>query len=173
MDIPSRTTAVPGGHGGGPAAVGFPLSPHPAMLRPLALACAFGLALSACRTAAPPRPAPAVSSATPAERQLVGMWRMAAVYEGSAEVSATHNPSRNRWIELRADRSFASGGDPYGPNTGSWRYNEDASTLEILSDLGRDDDSVWRVSFRDGEMVWRGVGSARAERFTIIARRGR
>ena len=98
---------------------------------------------------------------------------MAAVYEGSAEVSAAHNPSRNRWIELRADRSFASGGDPYGPNTGSWRYNADASTLEILSDLGRDDDSVWRVSFRDGEMVWRGLGSARAERFTIIARRGR
>ena len=141
------------------------------MPRLIALAV-LALALSAC--ASTPRTLPLPSENTdgvPAERQLVGRWTMEAVYESGNDVSGVHNPSRNRWIELRADHSFASGGDPYGPNTGVWTYDADSATLEIVSDLGPDDDSVWTVSLRGPEMTWRGVGSARAERFVIVARR--
>jgi len=114
-----------------------------------------------------------ITEEAPSERQLVGRWQMEAVFQDTVEVSDEHNPARNRWIELRADRSFASDGDPYGPNTGVWTYDDAAGTLEIISDLGTDDDSVWRVSIRGRQMVWRGVGSAWAEQFTIVSQRTR
>ena len=140
------------------------------MLRQLVLLCASALAISACQTAAPVFPADTGAPA-PTERQLVGTWRMAAVFQDGVDVSDTQNPARNRRIVLRSDRSFLADGDPYGRNTGVWTYDAAAGTLELVSDLGTADDSVWRVSIQGREMVWRGIGSRQAERVVIVARR--
>ena len=102
---------------------------------------------------------------------LVGRWDMERIYDGGQDVSIVQNPRRDRYITLRPGGSFESGGRPYGRNTGRWTYDPDADVLALDSDQGAANDSRWRVSLRGDVMEWRGVGSAFAERFRIVARR--
>ena len=113
------------------------------------------------------------SPSAPDRAALVGRWDMDRIYDGDRDVSVVQNPERDRYIALRADGSFESGGSPYGRNTGRWTYDAGARRLGLDSDLGPDDDSVWTVSLRGDVMEWRGVGSDFARRIRIVARRTR
>ncbi len=104
---------------------------------------------------------------------LVGRWAMERVLDQGADVSAEANPARDRYIVLRPDGTFESGGQPYGRNTGTWVYNTRTRRLGLDSDLGPDDDSTWAVSLRGDTMEWAGVGSEFARRFRITSRRVR
>ncbi|WP_412069398.1 hypothetical protein [Rubrivirga sp. IMCC43871] len=128
-------------------------------LAALALLVAGGCAPTA------PAPSPTGSAASP----LVGRWDMEAVYDRGADVTAEANPAGDRYIVLRPDGSFESGGQPYGLNTGRWTYTPRTRTLALDSDLGPDDDSRWIVTLRDDVMEWDGDGSAFARRFRITA----
>jgi len=102
------------------------------------------------------------------EGDITGKWMMHTVYESGNDVTKVHNPDVDRWIEFKSDGSFKSGGTPYGINTGS--YNLDPRTLELFidSDSGEDDDSRWTVRFEDDRMIWKGLGSERAENFRLV-----
>ena len=131
------------------------------MLRPFALLALAALASSGCVTTA----------SLPDERALVGRWDMESIIDDGTDVSAEANPAGDRYIDLRADGSFVSGGQPYGRNTGRWVYNPRTRRLGLDSDLGPDDDSVWSVTIRGDVMTWEGEGSDYARRFTITSRR--
>ena len=100
--------------------------------------------------------------------QIVGKWDMKAIYDSGEEVSAQHNPSKNRWITFLEDYSFQSGGDPYGENSGKWEIDAKTNTLFLDSDAGPEDDSYWFISFDEGEMTWQGTQSDFAKRFKIL-----
>ena len=91
--------------------------------------------------------------------------------DGDTDVTDEQNPAGDRYIVLRADGTFESGGQPYGRNTGRWVYNPRTRRLGLDSDLGPDDDSVWSVTIRGDVMTWEGEGSDYARRFTITSRR--
>lgn len=139
------------------------------MPRLLALAALAALA-AGCTTTAPadtsgPRDAPNRAA-------LVGRWGMEAILDQGADVSDEHNPAGDRYIELYADGTFESGGQPYGRNTGRWTYTPTRRELFIDSNLGPEDDSRWVVTLRGGDvMEWGGTGSAFARRFRIVSRR--
>jgi len=99
---------------------------------------------------------------------ITGKWMMHAVYESENDVTKVHNPDGDRWIELKSDGSFKSGGTPYGINTGSYNLDPRTHELFIDSDSGEDDDSRWMVLFKDDQMIWNGLGSERAESFSLI-----
>ncbi len=129
------------------------------------------LPLAACRTAAPPeRTAPVVSAPTMAER-VVGRWQMDRVLDRGNDATDLHNPAGDRYVELRADGTFESGGQPYGRNTGRWTFDPGYNELILESDLGDADDSYWIVSMDGDEMEWAGVRSETARRFRIFSRR--
>ena len=129
------------------------------------------LVASGCAPSAPAadRGQPRNAAASP----LVGRWDMAGVYDRGADVTADANPAGDRYIVLRPNGSFESGGQPYGLNTGRWTYTPRTRTLALDSDLGPDDDSQWVVTLRDDVMEWDGAGSAFARRFRITAVRAR
>lgn len=109
----------------------------------------------------------------PYSELLVGRWDMTGVYNRGQNVTAEHDPAGDRYIELRADGTFESGGQPYGRNTGRWRYDHALRDLVLDSDLGPEDDSQWVVTLDGDEMEWGGVGSEFARRFRITSRRVR
>lgn len=131
------------------------------MPRPLALLALAALVASGCATTA----------AVPERDALVGRWTMETILDGDTDVTDEQNPAGDRYIVLRADGTFESGGQPYGRNTGRWVYTPDDRRLGLDSDQGSDDDSVWAVTLRDDLMQWQGVGSEFARRFRITARR--
>lgn len=133
---------------------------------PRALAALALLAATGCATTAP-------ASGPPARSDLVGSWAMDRIYDGGQDVSAEHNPAGDRYIILRADGQFESGGQPYGRNTGRWIYDPETRELGLDSDAGPTDDSRWTVRLSGDRMEWRGVGSEFARRFLIVARRVR
>ena len=133
------------------------------MPRSLALLALAALVASGCATMA----------SAPEPNALVGRWAMERITDGGADVTAEHNPAGDRYITLKADGTFESGGQPYGRNTGRWTYRPRTRRLGLDSDLGPDDDSIWTVSVRGDVMEWRGEGSAYARRFRIVARRAR
>ena len=96
---------------------------------------------------------------------------MASVYDGLQDVSDQHNPKSNRWIKFQSDLHFASGGEPYGPNTGKWFYEPETQTLFLDSDVGEEDDSYWVIKVESKEMTWQGTNSEWAERFRLTHRR--
>ena len=111
------------------------------------------------------------STAPTSERDvLLGRWDMERIYDGAQDVSILQNPERDRYITLRADGSFESGGQPYGRNTGRWTYDPASDVLALDSDQGADNDSRWRVSLRGDVMEWVSAG-VDAGRFRIVARR--
>ncbi|RED99414.1 lipocalin family protein [Marinoscillum furvescens] len=101
---------------------------------------------------------------------LYGKWIMYKVLEGGEDVTSTHNPEADRFIIFKPNGTFESGGTPYGKNTGKFTFQEN-NTLYLDSDAGSEDDSYWTWEISGSEMTWTGVGSPRAEQFTIIHRR--
>lgn len=96
---------------------------------------------------------------------------MERIYDDGTDVSEEHNPAGDRYIVLRADGQFESGGQPYGRNTGRWTYDPESQELGLDSDAGAQDDSRWSVRLRGDVMEWSGVGSEFARRFRITSRR--
>ncbi len=131
-------------------------------MRFVALA-SFLLVAAGCATTAPP----------PTRSALVGSWAMEQITDDGRDVSAEHNPAGDRYIVLRADGLFESGGQPYGRNAGRWTYDHGSQELRLDSDAGPQDDSRWVVRLRGDTMEWSGVGSAFARRFRITSRRVR
>ncbi len=113
------------------------------------------------------------TSGAPVRDLLVGRWDMTGVYERGQNVTDQHDPAGDRFIELRADGTFESGGQPYGRNTGRWTYDHNRRDLVLDSDLGSGDDSQWVVTLRGDEMEWGGAGSEFARRFRITSQRVR
>ena len=134
------------------------------------LAVAALLSLAACRTTAPPDPSPVVRAPTMADR-VVGRWEMDRVLDRGEDATDVHNPAGDRYVELRADGTFESGGQPYGRNTGRWTLDPAYNELTLESDLGDADDSYWIVSLDGDRMEWAGVRSETARRFRILSRR--
>jgi len=104
------------------------------------------------------------------EKQLLGKWRMEAVYNGDQNVTLIHNPKNNRWIKFNRNGSFESGGDPHGYNVGNWELDTENSKLFLNSNM-EDDDSEWKISFKDGKTIWTGIGTPRQEGFKLIHKR--
>ena len=112
---------------------------------------------------------------TPSPAEMVaGKWWMNTVLDSGNDVTKEEpfNPEGNRWIEFKADGSYNSDGDPYGPNTGNWKLMGSGDSLEIFldSDAGEGDDSYWLLSFEEEQMRWKGSRSSFTERFEIIYR---
>ena len=104
------------------------------------------------------------------DSKIIGIWMMEKVYEYDNDVTEKHNPKNNRWIEFKADGSFISDGDPFGRNTGRWTVDNTKSILYIDSDVD-DDDSEWKVTFENDEVIWTGIGHPRKENTKIVHRR--
>ena len=129
------------------------------------------LLLAACGTASPPDRAAAVVTAPTMAERVVGRWEMNRVLDRGADATAVHNPAGDRYVELRADGTFESGGRPYGRHTGRWTLDPAYNELILESDLGDADDSYWIVTLDGDEMEWAGVRSETARRFRILSRR--
>ena len=102
---------------------------------------------------------------------IVNKWKMVTVLEGNQDITPLLNPDNDRWIEFHADGTFLSGGGPQGSNSGTYKVNNEASTLHLDSDAGEGDDSNWRLQFRENLLYMRGIGSNRQEMTTVISER--
>lgn len=99
---------------------------------------------------------------------ITGKWRMHKVIQNGQDVTSEHNPDNDRYLILRADSTFESGGKPFGKNTGKYDFNKDDHRLLLDSDSGPQDDSYWIVSISNDTMYWQGYGSEWANNFQII-----
>ncbi len=102
---------------------------------------------------------------------IVGKWKMVTVLEGNQDVTPLMNPQDDRWIEFKSDGSFQSDGGSHGVNTGTYQIDNLEKTLHLDSDSGEDDDSNWRLQFREDLLYMRGIGSQRQEMTTVISQR--
>jgi len=100
--------------------------------------------------------------------EITGKWFMYKVIQNEQDVTSEHNPYNERYLTLKVDSSFESGGRPYGENTGKYVFNEKENTLFLDSDAGPDDDSHWNVTISNDTMYWQGYGSEWAENFRIV-----
>ena len=139
------------------------------MLR-LVSALALVAVLGGCRSSAPTAP-PVPSASAPLADRIVGRWTMERVLERGRDVTETHNPAGDRYVVLRADRTFESGGEPYGRNAGRWTLDPGYNELTLDSDLGDADDTSWIVALEGDRMEWAGVGTPTARRFRILSQR--
>ena len=103
---------------------------------------------------------------TSLNKELIGTWKMATVYELEENVTQRHNPANNRFFTFYENGTFKSGGDPFGENTGKWSLSEE-HLLFIDSDAGEDDDSYWRVKIEQDTMKWQGAVFEFGKRFRI------
>jgi hypothetical protein len=107
-------------------------------------------------------------------KKISGKWFMVKVLEQSEDVTASHNPSNNRWISFNADTdipfegNFESGTGEERENTGKWFYDEKANEFFLDSDAGEEDDSYWEVSFNADSMYWKGRKFEFNKRFEIF-----
>jgi hypothetical protein len=107
-------------------------------------------------------------------KKISGKWFMVKVLEQSEDVTASHNPSNNRWISFNADTdipfegNFESGTGEERENTGKWFYDEKANEFFLDSDAGEEDDSYWQVSFNADSMYWKGRKFEFNKRFEIF-----
>jgi len=108
----------------------------------------------------------ACNSKSAINQNLTGKWKMERVFEANKDVTDQHNPAGNRWMGIYEDGSFESDGDPYGHNTGKWRYQEKDSTFFIDSDV-EDDDSAWKISLDKDNLVMNGMGTPRQKSFRL------
>jgi hypothetical protein len=113
----------------------------------------------------------AADNSTTPSSWIIGKWKMVTVLEGNQDISPVLNPDNDRWIEFKPDGSFASGGGPHGSNAGSYQIDDQENTLHLDSDAGEDDDSNWRLQFREDLLYMRGIGSNRQEMTTVISQR--
>jgi hypothetical protein len=102
---------------------------------------------------------------------IIGKWKMVTVLEGNQDVTPLMNPEDDRWIEFKADGSFKSGGGSHGSNSGTYLVDNIEKTLQLDSDAGEDDNSQWRLQFREDLLYMRGIGSQRQEMTTVISQR--
>lgn len=102
------------------------------------------------------------------DMEISGHWMMYKVIQDGKDLSSEHNPHDDRFLILREDSTFESGGRPFGKNTGTYVYNSGDNTLFLDSDAGSDDDSQWKVQIRNDTMYWQGYGSEWAEGFELI-----
>ena len=102
---------------------------------------------------------------------VTGRWTMLAVHRDDFDVSSDHNPSANRWIELREDGTFRSGSDPYGTNTDGPTLDPTSSELYADSDVDEEGDSSWIVQASDPGLQLGGDKSAFKRRFRLQCRR--
>ena len=117
-------------------------------MKQLLIACLLASAL-ACNTS---------TSST----QLTKKWMLHSVVRNGNDVTEKHNPHSERWIEFLSDSTFASGGRPFGDNTGRWKLvsENEQQTLYIYSSAGDDDDSSWIIQLTDSS--WSGSASKTA-----------
>lgn len=102
------------------------------------------------------------------EIEISGHWKMFKVIQDGKDLTSDHNPNNDRFLILREDSTFESGGSPFGRNTGKYVYNSGDKTLFLNSDVGSDDDSQWKVQIRNDTMYWQGYGSEWAKGFELI-----
>jgi hypothetical protein len=102
------------------------------------------------------------------EEFLTGEWQMHKVIQDGQEVTSEHDPFDERFLIIKDDNTFESGGRPYGKNTGKYEFNITEHTLFLDSDSGPEDDSNWRVTFQGDTMFWQGYGAEWAEAFELI-----
>jgi hypothetical protein len=105
------------------------------------------------------------------QAQLRGRWAMDQVIDSGQDVTDQHNPAGNRYIIIKPDGTFESGGDPHGVNTGSWTLSLENGELYLDSDAGEGDDSYWIVTMEEDSMHWKGTRSEFTERFELIHKR--
>ena len=99
-------------------------------------------------------------------------WMMHTVVRNGTDVTERHIPNNERWIEFHTDSTFASGGRPFGENSGSYTLEtrNDSLFLFIKSNAGDDDDSSWIVELSDSTMEWRGIENSFAQQFVLSYR---
>jgi hypothetical protein len=102
------------------------------------------------------------------ENEIAGKWLMYKVIQDGEDVTSEHNPYGERYLILRKDSTFESGGRPSGMNTGRYEYNSVDHTLFLDSDVGPEDDSQWRVRIQGDTMHWQGYGTEWAKAFELI-----
>ena len=102
------------------------------------------------------------------EDRITGKWIMNKVIQNGQDVTEEHNPHNERYLILKTDSSFESGGRPFGINTGKYSFNEEDNKLFLDSDAGPEDDSYWIVRISNDTMYWQGYGSEWAENFQIV-----
>ena len=102
------------------------------------------------------------------DNPLEGKWSMYQVIQDGKDVTGEHDPYHERYLILREDSTFESGGRPFGMNTGRYVYDPAEYTLFLDSDAGEEDDSRWKVEVRNDTMHWWGLGSEWAEGFELI-----
>jgi len=90
------------------------------------------------------------------------------VLQSGQDVTAEHNPNNERYLILKKDSTFETGGRPFGANTGKYAFDREKKTLFLDSDAGPDDDSYWKVSVKGDTMHWQGYGSEWADHFELI-----
>jgi len=100
--------------------------------------------------------------------EITGQWLMYKVIQDGKDVSSEHNPHNERYLILKSDSTFESGGRPYGKNSGKYVFNAEENTLFLDSDAGQEDDSQWEVTFLGDTMHWQGYGSEWAKDFELI-----
>ncbi len=109
---------------------------------------------------------PFLSPAT--DIDITGTWELHKVIQYGREVTPQHNPYKERYLILREDNTFESGGRPYGKNTGTYTFDTSDRILFMDSDAGPEDDSKWLVDMRGDTMYWKGIGTEWAESFEMI-----
>lgn len=102
------------------------------------------------------------------KNDILGTWRMYKVIQNGKDVTSEHDPYHERFLILKSDSSFESGGRPFGKNSGKYEFDEYENKLFLDSDTGPEDDSFWKVTFKGDTMFWRGYGSEWAEAFELI-----
>ena len=114
----------------------------------------FGICLFACRS--------------DSKDGMSGKWMIHQVIQNGKDVTAEHDPHKERYLIFNSDSTFKSGGRPFGENTGNYQFNKANSKLFLDSDAGAEDDSYWIVRINKDTMFWQGYGSEWAEDFQII-----
>ncbi len=106
------------------------------------------------------------------EPSITGKWSMHQVIQAEKDVTSEHNPHDERFILLKEDSSFESGGRPFGKNTGKYEFEPKKQTLFLDSNAGEEDDSRWKVRIKGDTLYTQGYGSEWANAFQIIYIRG-
>lgn len=103
-----------------------------------------------------------------ASEKIIGKWKMEQVLEGDRDITKDLNPEGDRWIAFKTNGTFASGGGPYGANTGKYSIDDKTETLFLDSNAGEDDDSNWKFTFEGDKLIMSGVGTERQEKTKVI-----
>ena len=68
------------------------------------------------------------------EEGITGEWQMYKVIKDGQDVTSEHDPYNERFLILKGDSTFESGGRPFGKNTGKYDFNTANQTLFLDSD---------------------------------------